>query len=700
MSRLAAAALLALTVPAAALAAAQPAKAPAAQPVPMLGVSWYPEHWPEERWEADLALMQRGGIRFVRIGEFAWSRMEPREGVYDLDWLERAVRAAQRHGIAVVIGTPTAGPPAWLTSRYPEVLRTLPDGTRAAHGGRHQASYNSARFNQIARDLVAKLADRFGHDPNVIGWQIDNEIGTGDFGPETRTAFQAWLKAKWKTLDALNADWSTAYWSQTYQDWSQIPLPLPRAEGNPGLMLAFRQFDSDGYRAYLAYQLDVLRAKVDKRQRVTTNYWIDARAKTPANFSADADDMDLDTVTQDLDFAAWDEYIGTGHFDAKRFGMTHDLVRGLLRRPFWVMETQPGTVNWSDNNNALDPGEVRAVAWNAVGHGADALAYWQWRSPINGQEQYHGTLLGADGTPVPVYDEVARIGAEFSKAAPVLAGTTVVSDVALLNDFPSRWAIAWQRYARDYLPADAAFAWYRPMLDHARSVDIVADTAPLASYRLVVAPALNVLTPETAQRLTAYVESGGNLVLGARSGMKDGANALWPQRQPGPLAALLGARVVQYYALERPVPVEGDWGKGQATTWGERLETTAPDAEVVLRYGAGNGWLEGQPAAVTRLVGKGSITYVGATLDDPLMTALTARLMSQAKVDAVWPALPADVDMAVRSGKGRRVVILTNYGAGNQRIDLPAPMRDVLSGGTARAVDLPRYGVTVLESTP
>ena len=691
-----AAVLLASTIPAASIAATPTGPAVAAPVVPMLGVAWYPEQWPEARWETDLALMQRAGIRFVRIGEFAWSTIEPSEGHFELDWLERAVRAAERHGIAVVIGTPTAAPPAWLTARYPDVLRTMPDGRRAAHGGRHQASYTSARFNGLARALVGALADRFGHDRNVIGWQIDNEIGTGDYGPETRAAFQGWLRARWKTVDALNAAWATAYWSQTYGDWAQIPLPLPGGEGNPGLMLAFRQFVSEGYRAYLANQAEVLRSRVDRRQRVTTNYWIDARAKTPATFSADADDMDLDTVTQDLDLASWDEYVGTGHFDPWRFGMTHDLVRGLLRRPFWVMETQPGTVNWSENNNALDPGEMRALAWNAVGHGADALAYWQWRAAPNGQEQYHGTLLGADGTPVPVYDEVARIGAEFARAAPALAGTTVRSDVALINDYPSRWALGWQRFARDYIPSTAAFAWYRPVRDYTRSVDVVADTSPLDSYRLVIAPALNVLSAEMAERLKHYVEGGGHLILGARSGMKDGANALWPQRQPGPLGTLLGARVAQYYALERPVPVAGAWGRGEATVWAERLEPLVPDAEVVLRYGAGNGWLEGQPAAITRRVGRGSITYVGATLDPALTAALTARLMAEAKIDAVWPTLSADIDLSVREGAGRRVVILTNYGATERSIALPRPMHDVLADSHVAVVTLPRYGVAVL----
>ncbi len=670
---------------------------PATPAVPMVGVAWYPEQWPEARWDADLALMQAAHVSFVRIGEFAWSTLEPREGVYQLDWLERAVRAAERHHIAVVLGTPTAAPPAWLTSAYPETLRTLRDGSRAKHGGRHQADNFNPRFRALAGALVERMAARFGGDPNVIGWQVDNEPGSDDFSAGTRTQFQDWLRHRYGTLDALNVRWTTAYWSQTYSDWKQIPFPETR-DANPGLMLAWRQFLSDADRSYLRGQRDVIRAHAGPRQRITTNLWIDARAKTAETYSPDADAEDLYTLNADFDFASWDEYVGIGHFDPARMGLTHDVVRGLLHRDFWVMETQPGTVNWSDNNNSLDKGEVRALAWHAVGHGADAVAYWQWRSALNGQEQYHGVLVGADGTPVPVYDEVAQVAGEFARTAPALAGTSVAASVAVLNDYSSRWAIGWQRFARDFIPANALFDYYQPLHDLTHAVDVVAAGAPLDRYKLVVAPALDVLTPAAADNLAAYVRAGGSLVLGARTGLKDGDNGLWPERQPGPLAALLGARVAQWYALERPVPVAGSGRAGQASTWAERLDVLASDVEVLLRYGASNGWLDGQPAAVTRRVGKGRITYVGATLDPALTAALLRRLITESGVAPVLPGLPDGVDAGLREGGGHKVLILTNTAADPRRVTLPGPMRDLLDPGERRVVTLPRYGVAVLEA--
>jgi beta-galactosidase len=647
----------------------------------MLGAAWYPEQWPEARWEADLALMEAAHINFVRVSEFAWSTMEPREGDYQLDWLEHAVRLAEKHHIAVVLGTPSAAPPAWLTQKYPETMRTKEDGRKDEHGNRQQFDWSNAKYRELAGKMAAKMAERFGHDKNVIGWQIDNEYANESYGESTRTQFQDWLKAKYKTLDSLNAKWTTAYWSETYQDWSQIPIA--ERYGNPGLLLNWKQFVSDTWRSYQKVQLDAIRAHAEPRQIITTNMmgWFDA--------------YDHYTVSQDLDFASWDDYVGSGQLDFVRNGATHDLTRGLLRKNFWVMETQPGFVNWHANNNALDKGEVRAMAWHAIGHGSEAVEYWQWRSALNGQEQYHGVLVGADGTPVPLYDEVKQLGAEFEKAAPALTGTTVKSEVAVLQDYNSRWAINWQRHNKAFDPVTALVSYYGPLRALARSVDVVADTAPLSGYKLVVAPALNLLTPAAVKNLEAYVRGGGHLVLGQRSGMKDEDNSLYPQRQPGPLADMLGARVEQWYALETAIPVEGDWGAGTSTMWAEQIGVKSSETKVLARYGKSNGWLDGQPAAVTRKVGKGSITYIGAGLDEATMRNAAKWMLDESGLKPVMPEVPADVEVSVREGDGKRVVILENFGE-KKTITLPQAMTDVLSGTSTSSVTLDQYGVAVL----
>jgi beta-galactosidase len=648
----------------------------------LLGDAWYPEQWPESRWPADLDLMQKAHIHMVRVGEFAWSRMEPSEGQYDFDWLEKAIDEAGARGIYTVLGTPTAAPPAWLTQKYPETLRVDEQGHRAEHGNRQQFNWDNPKYRELAHDIASRMAQRFGHNPYVIGWQIDNEYAEVSFDPQTKADFQQWLKHYYGTLDNLNARWTTAYWSQTYSNWNQIPIET--TYGNPGLLLSWKRFVSDTWRSYQKNQLDAIRQYAGPRQFITTNMmgWFDG--------------YDHYVVAKDLDLAAWDNYIGEGHLNAYLNGATDDLTRGFKRKNFWVMETQPGHVNWAAINNDLDKGEVRAMAWHNIGHGAETISYWQWRSALNGQEEYHGTLVGPDGTPVPLYSEVAQIGREFEKAGPVLVGTSPKSEVAILHTYPSFWAINWQRHNKNYDPIEELLSYYQPLRDIAQSIDIVQPTVSLDQYKLVVAPGLNVLSDAAAKNLIAYVRNGGHLVLGQRAAMKNSDNGLQPERQPGPLTDLLGGRVAAYYALQNPVPVEGQFGSNTSKLWAELLQVEKPDVQVLERYGKSNGWLDGQPAIITRKVGKGRITYIGAWMDEAGMANAAAWMTSVSNVKPAFGPVPKGVEVDPRYGKDHTVFILVNLSKATQTIPLPSAMQDVLNGGTTQSVTLPNYGVAVL----
>jgi beta-galactosidase len=660
------------------------ATAPATPPAILLGTSWYPEQWPESRWDADLTLMQQAGVRVVRMGEFAWSRMEPAEGQFDLDWLDRAVTAATTHKIYVVLSTPTAGPPAWLTQNYPETLRVSEDGRAAEHGNRQHFNFANPKYREFTRKIAEAMAKRFGHNAWVLGWQIDNEYAVESYDRGTREQFQDWLKTRYGTLENLNARWTTSYWSETFFNWSQIPIQLQG--GNPGLMLNWKRFVSDTWRSYQKTQLDVIRANSDPKKFVTSNFmgWFDG--------------FDHYTVTQDLDFVSWDNYVGRGHLDPGSNGALHDLTRGFKRKNFWVIETQPGSVNWASINNSLNKGEIRAMAWHAVGHGADMISYWQWRSALNGQEQYHGTIVGPDGAALPIYPEIRQVGAEFAKASPALAGTTPKSEVAILHSYESRWAIQWQRHNVQYDPAVELVSYYRPLRAISQSIDVVAPTAPLNQYKLVVAPGLNVLSDEAAKNLAAYVRQGGHLVLGQRSAMKDTDNSLQTERQPGPLVDLLGGRVEQYYALLDPVPVDGKFGPSRSTFWAELLSAKDADTEILATYGTSNGWLDGQPAAITRAVGKGRITYIGAWLDEAGMANAAKWMTDISGVKPAFGAVPEGVDVYPRFSERNSVYILVNFSRAPQSITLPATFTDILAGGSTQSLTLPVYGVAVLEA--
>ena len=224
-----------------------------------MGTAWYPEQWPESRWEKDLELMEAANIKVVRIAEFAWSRMEPSEGHYDFDWLERAISLAAKHHIVSVVGTPTATPPAWLTQKYPDVLRVEENGRPVTHGNRAHGSVTSPHYRVFCRQIAEKMAMRFGHNPNVVGWQIDNEYGYAlmSYDDASKLLFQNWLKAMYKTLDNLNAQWTTAYWSETYDNWSEIPIPI--GGHNPGLRLDWKHFVTFEWTEYQQNQIDVIR---------------------------------------------------------------------------------------------------------------------------------------------------------------------------------------------------------------------------------------------------------------------------------------------------------------------------------------------------------------------------------------------------------------------------------------------------------
>jgi beta-galactosidase len=655
------------------------------QPPILLGASWYPEQWPESQWDADLSLMEAAHIHVVRVGEFAWSTMEPTEGQYDFDWLERAIALAAKHHICVVLGTPTAAPPAWLTEKYPETLRIDENGVRDEHGNRQQFSFADKKYRELAHDIAERMAERFGHNPNVVGWQLDNEYANPSFDPEAKAQFHEWLKQKYGTIANLNYHWATAYWSQTYNDFDQIPVREDNE--NPALLLEWKRFVSDTWKSYSLNQISAIRPHADPRQFITTNTmgWFDG--------------FDEYTVHSVLDIAAWDDYIDSDHYDYEANGAAHDLTRGYMRKNYWVMETEPAFVNWRSTNTPLLKGQVRDMAWQAIGHGADTVEYWQWRANRNGQEQYHGVLVGIDDKPAPVYAEIQQVGAEFDKTGRALAGTSPHAEVAIVESYDSRWAIEFQRHSADFDPVGELLAFYTPLRDQAQSVDIVSPDAPLDAYKVVVAPALNVLPQSIADRLIAYVKQGGHLVLGPRTAMKDTYDALNPQRQPGPLVDLLGGSVTQFYALDYKVPVSGESESGTADIWAETLTATSPETKVLMRYGASNGWLDDQPAVLEREVGKGSITYVGAWLDPKLMSDLTASWLQRAGVQPIVPNTPDGVEVCERTGDGKTVLILINHSTEPQHVALPGEMTDLLSADGARvsSVDLAKYGVAVLE---
>ncbi|MBN1310367.1 MAG: beta-galactosidase [Anaerolineae bacterium] len=650
------------------------------------GAAYYPEHWPEERWPEDIRLMKEAGATVTRLAEFAWATMEPVEGQLDFDWLDRAIDLLVENDIDIVLGTPTATPPAWLTQKYPHTLAMDEYGRPAQHGLRCHYCVNSPEYHTLSRQIAGAMAQRYGQHPRVIGWQIDNEFNRICYCPRCQARFRRFLKEHYQTLDELNTRWSTAYWSQKYTDWEQIPFPSPTSGHNPGLLLELRRFVSDSYRRFQAVQIEALRPHLRDGAWITHNYmgWFDA--------------FDHYTLAEDLDMASWDCYVRTGHHDRTTQAVVHDLTRGFKRKNFWLMETQPGHVNWASINNMLNKGEARVLAWQAIGHGADAVLYWQWRSAYGGQEQYHGTLIDQSGRPRPFYEEAQQLGKDLAAVADLLGGTEPAAQVAILNDYESRWSMSWQRQHRDFDYVTHLLNYYRPIAERNVPIDVISADASLDGYRLIIAPVLLIMDEKRAQALADFVKAGGHLILTVRCGMKDRANALLSARQPGPiLAGIAGVEVADYNILDEPVPVGGGWLTGQSHQWAERLNVLDEDVSVIARFGKSNGWLDDQPAITVSSGHNGLLYYVGAYLDEEAQDVFIDHVLKTAKLKPPFDT-PAGVEICPRTNaEGKTAYILINHERDRKVVSLPWKAQEHLGKQTIDGtLDLDAYGIAVV----
>jgi beta-galactosidase len=654
-----------------------------------LGAAFYPEHWPQERWPEDIRLMKEAGLTVVRMGEFAWSTLETSPDRFNFMWLEIAIEELALSGIQTVLGTPTAAPPAWLIQMHPDILAVDEHGQRVQFGNRCHYCVTSPEFHEATRRIVYEMGMRFGRNANVIGWQLDNEYNRVCYCDRCRTQFQQFLEARYGSLDALNKAWSTAYWSQTYSSWDQIPIPI--GPHNPGLMLEHKRFVTECYRKFQAIQLEELRPHLKE------GVWVSH------NFMGWYDGYDSYEIAADLDLVTWDWYIGSGHNDHLDTGAIHDLTRGFKRRNFWVMETQPGSVNWSPLNNMLDKGEARAMAWEAIAHGSDGILYWQWRSALGGQEQYHGTLVDQSGQPRPFYSEVQQLGKDIAAASDLLAGTTRKARVAMLYDYESRWSIQWQRHNKDFDYVKHFLHYYRPIAARNVQIDILnaktlTDASQLSAYRMVIAPALVIIDEPLAEALRGYIKRGGHLVLTARSGMKNRNNALQAERQPAFLKDLAGIEVEEYYALDEPVPVKGNWFEGQSEIWAERLKVANPTfTPSIAKYGKANGWLDNQSGITVNGTGSGLVYYVGMYLDDEAQDALLDRFLRNSGIGTPVPA-PSGVEIQARVDEaGQNIYIVINHFPAPASFDLPWPATEHLGGQKiSKTLKLDPYGVAII----
>jgi len=521
------------------------------------------------------------------------------------------------------------------------------------------------------------MAEHYADHPAVIGWQIDNEFGERCYCPVCASAFQEWLQRRYGSLGELNDTWGTVFWSHTYSDWGQIPLPLTTGGSpNPGLALDFFRFSSDSYVAYQQMQMDILREKCPKHF-VTHNLM---------GFGYDR--INYFDLAQGLDFVAWDNY-PRGFWDMQaeinpsHIALSCDVMRGLKRQNFWVIEQQAGPSGWETVGMAPRPGELRLWTYQAIAQGADAIVYFRWRTARFGTEEHWHGVLDHHGHPGRRYEEIKRTGAEIEKIGERVHGSSVRPLVAMILSYDSRFAFQIQPNNPQFSYSAHFHQVYRALYDHHVPVDIVAPTADLSAYKLVVAPALHLVSATIVENLKQFAQAGGVLVVTSRSGVKDGANTVMNLPLPGLLADLCGVEVEEYDSLPADVRNELEFTLPQlasapaasARVWCDVLKPKG--ATVVARYT--QDYYAGRPAVTLNQVGQGQVVYVGTVGDAPLYEALIGWLITLVGVQPLL-AVPEGVEVTERWQGDQRLLFVLNHTNQRKWVTLDERYVDLLDG--------------------
>ncbi len=543
-----------------------------------LGVCYYPEHWPETDWADDARRMRDLGLSMVRIGEFAWSRIEPAPGRFDWAWLDRAIDGLGNAGLGVVMCTPTATPPKWLVDLKPDILPYDEHGHPRRFGSRRHYCFSSRTYRAESRRITEAVAGRYGAHPAVIMWQTDNEYGhhgsDESFSPDAVSAFRHWLATRYGSVAALNEAWGTVFWSQEYADFSEVDPPQATVtEANPSHRLDWRRFCSDQMCDFNREQVGIIR-RLSPDRPVTHN------------FIGDFTRLDHRKMGHDLDYATWDSYpiglLSEGRAPKEeklrrlRYGdpdfaaFNHDVFRACA--PRWgIMEQQPGPVNWAGYNAAPAAGAVRLWSWEAFAHGADFVSYFRWRQAPFAQEQMHAGLLATDRTPQPVCNEIRQVAGELAKVAAV---RKTRSRTGILIDYPSLWQLEIQPQGNREGPLWPARTCYKACRMLGQTVDMLFPDNDLEGYDLILVPALTVLPEALARKLE---RSGAVIVATPLTGARDESGRTAAPLPPGPLAGLMGTRVLSFESLPKDAPyaVQAPDARLSGHVWKERIETNA-----------------------------------------------------------------------------------------------------------------------------
>ncbi len=622
----------------------------------LYGGDYNPNQWPREIWAEDMDLFKKAGINSATVNVFSWAKLQPDENTYDFSELDDIIAMLSENGIDIVLATATGAMPAWMAKKYPEVTRVDFEGRRHKFGQRHNHCPNSLVWQKYAARLAGELAKRYGSNPHVVCWHINNEYNTGCYCENCEKAFRIWLREKYGTLEAVNAAWNTEFWGHTFYDWDEIVAPNNLSDGMgfgftrktafAGISIDYDRFLSDSLLENYKLERDAIR-KYDKETPITTNLMGTYKG------------LDYFKWAKEMDIVSWDNYPAYNtpwSFTAMR----HDLMRGLKDAPFMLMEQTPSQQNWQPYNSLKKPGQMRAQSYQTVAHGADTIQFFQLRRSKGACEKFHGAVIAHSGNgDTRVFKECAQLGEELKKLGAETLGAKNTSEVGIIFDWDNYWALEYTSGPNvDLKYVDQIHQYYQYFYEHHIPVDMIPVDGDFSRYKAICAPVLYMVKEGVAEALEAFVEAGGTLITGMMSGIVDQSDNVHLGGYPGPLRRLCGIWAEEIDALAPEQSNTLRFPDGTEAQCKLLCDIIRPEgAETLAAYGGD--FYEGTPAVTKNSFGKGTVYYVGTQPDHDGIAKILDALTAGADVK---PLIPDETELEVdlRTIEGREYWFIIN----------------------------------------
>ena len=636
------------------------------------GGDYNPEQWLDrpDILKKDIEYFKKAHINTVSMGMFSWAVLEPEEGRYNFDWLEDVINNLYKEGIYTILSTPSGARPKWMADKYKEVLRVDPDRTRRFFGGRHNHCYTSPVYREKIYNINKKLSEHFGKHPAVILWHISNEYGGECHCPLCQEKFREWLKEKYGTIENLNSSWCTTFWSHTYNSFDQIESPSPKGENAlHALTLDWKRFVTDRTVDFMRHEISAIRAG-------------GSELPATANLMYDYDGLDYKKFKDVMDIISWDNYPSwhkkAEYTTAVDGAMQHDLMRSIRKAPFLLMESCPSATNWKPINKLKKPGMHLAASLQAVAHGSDSVLYFQLRQSQGASEKFHGAVIdhyGGDDT--RVFREVTEVGEALEQIREIV-GSKIKCQAAVLYDRENDWALKDAQGPRneDMHYQECVQKQYRALRRKGCNTDIITMEHDLSDYKLVTVPMAYMFYHGYAEKLCAFAENGGTLVISYWSGLVNETDKCYLEGTPHGLMEASGIRAEEIDALY-------DWEENHGIPeTGNHLGITKSyicknlcelakvlDAEVMMRYS--EDFYQGYPVLTHKKYGKGHVYYVAADMEAAFYEDFLGRAVDEAGVDTPLDFVPEGVSVTTRETEDTEYLFIQNFAGKTQTVSVP-----------------------------